>query len=92
VGTDTFPVRVSEIVGPERDRVHEEQAHRYPGAGEYAEKTAAIRTTPGSRYVASDAACSKETLTGTQWRTAMVPQRTKKPSNCSAVMVAPITT
>jgi deazaflavin-dependent oxidoreductase (nitroreductase family) len=46
VGTDTFPVSVSEVTGTDRDRVFAEQARRYPGFGEYAEKTAGIRTIP----------------------------------------------
>jgi deazaflavin-dependent oxidoreductase (nitroreductase family) len=46
VGTDTYPVTVSELVGEERDRVFEEQARRYPGFSEYAEKTSGIRTIP----------------------------------------------
>ena len=46
VGTDTFDVTVSELRGEERDRIFEEQARRFPGFGEYAEKTAGIRTIP----------------------------------------------
>ena len=46
VGTDTYQVTVSELTGEERDRVFEEQARRYPGFAEYAEKTAGIRTIP----------------------------------------------
>lgn len=46
VGTDTYDVTVSELAGEERDRVFEEQARRYPGFAEYAEKTAGIRTIP----------------------------------------------
>ena len=46
VGTDTFDVTVSELTGEERDRIFEEQARRFPGFGEYAEKTAGIRTIP----------------------------------------------
>ena len=37
---------VSELTGAERDRVYAEQARRYPGFGEYAEKTEGIRTIP----------------------------------------------
>ena len=46
VGTETYPVAVSEVEGEERDRIYAEQARRYPGFGEYAEKTAGIRTIP----------------------------------------------
>jgi len=46
VGTETFPVVVSELTGAERDRVFAEQASRYPSFGEYEEKTAGIRTIP----------------------------------------------
>ena len=34
------------MTGAERDRIFEEQARRYPGFAEYAEKTAGIRTIP----------------------------------------------
>ena len=46
VGTETYEVTVSELEGEERDRVFEEQARRYPGFAEYAEKAAGIRTIP----------------------------------------------
>ncbi len=46
VGTTSYPVNVTELSGPERDRVFDEQARRYPGFAEYAEKTAGIRTIP----------------------------------------------
>jgi deazaflavin-dependent oxidoreductase (nitroreductase family) len=46
VGTETFPVSVSELTGAERGRLYREQARRYPGFGEYAEKTEGIRTIP----------------------------------------------
>lgn len=46
VGTESYQVTVSELGGQERDRVFEEQARRYPGFAEYAEKTAGIRTIP----------------------------------------------
>jgi deazaflavin-dependent oxidoreductase (nitroreductase family) len=45
-GTDTYDVTVQEITGDARDRIYDEQARRYPGFGEYAEKTAGIRTIP----------------------------------------------
>lgn len=46
VGTDTYQVTVSELAGEERDGVFEEQASRYHGVAEYAEKAAGIRTIP----------------------------------------------
>lgn len=46
VGTETYPVRVEELTGPDRDRVFNEQALRYPGFADYAEKTKGIRTIP----------------------------------------------
>ncbi len=46
VGTETYPVTVTELAGEERDRVFEEQARRYPGFAEYARKTTGIRTIP----------------------------------------------
>ena len=46
LGTETFPVTVKEITGPDRDRIYDEQARRYPGFAEYAQKTAGIRTIP----------------------------------------------
>jgi deazaflavin-dependent oxidoreductase (nitroreductase family) len=46
VGTQTYPVSVNELTGPDRDRVFAEQAKRYPGFAEYEEKTAGIRTIP----------------------------------------------
>ena len=46
VGTETFPVTVTELTGAERDRVYAEQVKRMPGFGEYAEKTKGIRVIP----------------------------------------------
>ena len=46
VGTDTYAVTVSELMGDERDRVFAEQAHRYPGFAKYADETAGIRIIP----------------------------------------------
>lgn len=46
IGTDTYPVTVSEVAGEERDRLYQEQAQRYPGFAEYAAMTAGIRTIP----------------------------------------------
>ncbi|GHJ42999.1 hypothetical protein Cs7R123_03410 [Catellatospora sp. TT07R-123] len=46
VGTETYPVSVRELAGDERDRTYAEQARRYSGFAEYAEKTKGIRTIP----------------------------------------------
>jgi deazaflavin-dependent oxidoreductase (nitroreductase family) len=46
VGTEAYAVTVSELTGDERDRVYEEQARRYSGFAEYAEKTAGVRVIP----------------------------------------------
>jgi deazaflavin-dependent oxidoreductase (nitroreductase family) len=46
VGTQEYPVAVTEVTGADRDRVYAEQVKRYPGFGEYEEKTAGIRTIP----------------------------------------------
>jgi deazaflavin-dependent oxidoreductase (nitroreductase family) len=46
VGTDRFPVSISEVTGSERDRVYAEQALRYQNFGEYAERTSGVRTIP----------------------------------------------
>jgi deazaflavin-dependent oxidoreductase (nitroreductase family) len=45
-GTEEYDVAVRELTGDERDRIYAEQARRYPGFAEYAEKTAGIRTIP----------------------------------------------
>src|SRR3954447_5854842 len=45
-GTETYHVKVRELVGDERDRVYAEQVRRMPGFGEYEEKTAGIRIIP----------------------------------------------
>lgn len=45
-GTETYNVTVSELTGPERDRVYAEQARRYPGFAEYERQTAGVRTIP----------------------------------------------
>ena len=37
---------VRELHGDERDRIYDEQARRYPGFAEYAERTKGIRTIP----------------------------------------------
>jgi deazaflavin-dependent oxidoreductase (nitroreductase family) len=46
IGDDSYDVDVSEVTGPDRDRIFAEQVSRNPGFGEYAEKTAGIRTIP----------------------------------------------
>jgi deazaflavin-dependent oxidoreductase (nitroreductase family) len=46
VGAETYPVTVRDLAGDERDRIYAEQAHRYPGFGDYEKKTAGIRTIP----------------------------------------------
>lgn len=46
VGTETYEVAVAEITGEERDRIYAEQVSRYPGFGEYEQRTAGIRTIP----------------------------------------------
>lgn len=46
VGTQIYEVAVTEVVGPDRDRIFDEQASRYPGFAGYAEKAAGVRTIP----------------------------------------------
>jgi len=46
VGSETYDVLVTEVVGVERDRVYDAQARRYPRFAEYAEKAAGVRTIP----------------------------------------------
>jgi len=46
VGTETYQVSVSEVIGEERDRIYRKQASLYPGFAGYEEKTAGIRTIP----------------------------------------------
>src|SRR4051794_15082079 len=46
LGDDEFDVDVTEVTGEERDRIFAEQVRRFPGFGEYAEKTAGIRKIP----------------------------------------------
>ena len=46
VGSDTFPVTVTEVTGEERDRIYAAQVKIAPGFGDYAKKTAGIRTIP----------------------------------------------
>ncbi|MFB9180497.1 nitroreductase family deazaflavin-dependent oxidoreductase [Dactylosporangium sucinum] len=45
-GTESYAVSVRELTGTERDERFDEQAGRYPGFAEYAQKTAGIRTIP----------------------------------------------
>jgi deazaflavin-dependent oxidoreductase (nitroreductase family) len=45
-GTETYPVTVRELHGEERDHIYDEQALRFPGFAEYAERTKGIRTIP----------------------------------------------
>jgi deazaflavin-dependent oxidoreductase (nitroreductase family) len=45
-GTETYSVTVGELQGDERDRIYDEQARRYPGFADYAQRTAGIRTIP----------------------------------------------
>ena len=46
VGTEQYDVAVRDLEGEERDTVYAEQARRYQGFAEYAEKTAGVRTIP----------------------------------------------
>ena len=46
IGAESYEVTVRELVGAERDEIYDEQARRYPGFAEYAEKTRGIRTIP----------------------------------------------
>ena len=53
IGTEKYAVDVTEETGAERDRIYAEQASRFPGFAEYAEKTAGIRTIPVLRLTRS---------------------------------------
>ena len=46
LGAETFPVTVRELRGDERDRIYEEQARRFPGFADYAQRVVGIRTIP----------------------------------------------
>jgi deazaflavin-dependent oxidoreductase (nitroreductase family) len=46
VGTETFMVSVTEVTGPDRDRIYAEQARRNPGFADYEGKVAGARTIP----------------------------------------------
>jgi deazaflavin-dependent oxidoreductase (nitroreductase family) len=45
-GIETAGVDVEDVTGEERDRIYAEQASRYPGFAEYADRTAGVRTIP----------------------------------------------
>jgi deazaflavin-dependent oxidoreductase (nitroreductase family) len=45
-GTERYAVTVRDLSGDERDRIYAEQARRYSGFVEYAERTEGIRTIP----------------------------------------------
>jgi len=42
VGTDTYSATATPVTGEERDRIYSEQASRYQGFAEYAEKTSRV--------------------------------------------------
>jgi deazaflavin-dependent oxidoreductase (nitroreductase family) len=46
LGAETFPVTVRELRGDDRERIYDEQARRFPGFADYAERVAGIRTIP----------------------------------------------
>ena len=46
IGDDEYGVEATELTGADRDRTFSEQARRYPGFAEYAQKTTGIRTIP----------------------------------------------
>jgi deazaflavin-dependent oxidoreductase (nitroreductase family) len=46
IGTELYPVTVTELTGIERDEIFAEQARRYPGFAGYAEQTKGIRVIP----------------------------------------------
>jgi deazaflavin-dependent oxidoreductase (nitroreductase family) len=46
IGAESYRVEATEMTGEERDRIFEEQARRYPGFADYAEKTEGVRTIP----------------------------------------------
>ncbi|WP_432485611.1 nitroreductase family deazaflavin-dependent oxidoreductase [Kineococcus esterisolvens] len=45
-GEQSFPVRVRELSGSERDAVYAEQVRRFPGFAGYVEQTRGVRTIP----------------------------------------------
>jgi deazaflavin-dependent oxidoreductase (nitroreductase family) len=46
LGEETFDVDASEVEGEARERIFAEQVRRFPQFGEYAEKTAGVRSIP----------------------------------------------
>ena len=46
IGTETYPVAVTELEGDERDRVYARQVAAFPGFAEYEEKVRGIRSIP----------------------------------------------
>ena len=42
VGTETYTATATSVTGDDRDRIYAEQAGRYPGFAEYAEKTSRV--------------------------------------------------
>jgi deazaflavin-dependent oxidoreductase (nitroreductase family) len=46
VGTEQYPVTVTELKGDDRDRIYAEQARRYPGFADYEKRAAGFRTIP----------------------------------------------
>jgi deazaflavin-dependent oxidoreductase (nitroreductase family) len=46
VGTETYPVKITDVTGPQRDQMYAEQARRYPGFAEYEQKTKGVRVIP----------------------------------------------
>ena len=46
LGDEAYDVDVEEVTGADRDRIFAEQARRYDGFADYAEKTAGVRTIP----------------------------------------------
>jgi deazaflavin-dependent oxidoreductase (nitroreductase family) len=46
IGDDEYDVEATELTGADRDRIFSEQARRYSGFAEYAQKAAGIRTIP----------------------------------------------
>ena len=46
IGDEKHDVTVHDVRGVERDEIYAEQARRYPGFAEYAQKTEGVRTIP----------------------------------------------